>query len=88
MPAAIRVADPTDHGAATTGSPNTFVNGLPAVRATDTHLCSHGPGMVVPGSASVFVNGLPAARVGDMAVCAVKGPVTLLLGSPNTVVGG
>ena len=63
--------------AATGGSPDVFVNGLPQMRVGDAyepHACPscpkppHGRALAV-GSGTVFVNGKPAGRVGDAIDC-------------------
>lgn len=71
-----------------TGSPNVFINGLPAARVGDVssvHLMPAGDKCVphvapiVTGSPTVFVNGLPMARVGDyLGTCTV-----IISGSPT-----
>lgn len=76
MPPAARTTDLTRHGTPLSGggSPNVFVGGLPAFRASkDVHFCPlttsggdpHVGGIVEEGSRTVFVNGAPAARQGD-----------------------
>ena len=84
MPAAHRKTD-TGSGhdchfppsAATGGSPDVFVNGLPQMRVGDVyepHACPscpkppHGRALAA-GSGTVFVNGQPAGRVGDAIDC-------------------
>lgn len=52
-------------GPAVVGSPNVFINGMPAARQGDTMICVGPPDSVKGGSASVFINGKPAARMGD-----------------------
>ncbi|HEX8412824.1 MAG TPA: PAAR domain-containing protein [Sphingomicrobium sp.] len=64
------------------GSPNVFINGLPAARVTDTETCD--AGKVAQGSATVFINGLPAARVGDKVTCGA----VIVGGSGNVFIGG
>jgi uncharacterized Zn-binding protein involved in type VI secretion len=57
------------------GSPNVFVNGLPAHRLEDVwefHSKPDNPshdGVLAAGSSSVFVNGLPLGRIGDPISC-------------------
>jgi len=81
MPAVVRVGDnSTGHGcyppmAATTGSPNVFVNSRPVVRVGDywnSHACPGSlphDGVASSGSSSVFANGRPIVRVGDSISC-------------------
>lgn len=69
-------------GAVSQGSPNVFVNGLPAARVTDAESCD--AGKVAQGSAGVFINGLPAARVGDKVTCGA----VIVGGSRNVFIGG
>lgn len=47
------------------GSPNVFIQGLPAARVTDQCVCVGPMDAIVQGSKGVFINGLPAARLGD-----------------------
>lgn len=84
MPASVRKGD-TESGhschypatAATSGSPDVFVNDIPAVRVGDSyaaHGCSSCPApdharKQAKGSPTVFINGRPAARIGDAIDC-------------------
>ncbi|PPC75596.1 hypothetical protein C4K68_19530 [Pokkaliibacter plantistimulans] len=52
-------------GPVVTGSPNVFINGMPAARVGDTLICCGPPDTIKEGSATVFINGMPAARMGD-----------------------
>ncbi|MGF1725258.1 PAAR domain-containing protein [Photobacterium nomapromontoriensis] len=52
-------------GPAAAGSPNVFINGMPAARQGDMMVCIGPPDSIKGGSASVFINGKPAARMGD-----------------------
>nr|WP_314872774.1 PAAR domain-containing protein [uncultured Pseudomonas sp.] len=68
---AARVTDPIDcptagHGsnAIVSGSPNVFINGLPAARQGDLTAC--GSTIVSGVSSTVFINGLPAATQGSL----------------------
>jgi|SRR5215510_9171951 len=90
MAGAARVGDMTKHNTPlgpSIGSPNVFIEGLPAWRAiVDTHVCPksdgskpHVGGVVAKGSTKVFINNFPAARQGDQIVEA---------GSPNEIKGG
>tara|TARA_R110002020_G_scaffold289883_1_gene505339 strand:- start:884 stop:2200 length:1317 start_codon:yes stop_codon:yes gene_type:complete len=58
----------------------------------DTHLCRHGPGVVIDGSPTVLINGLPACRQGDTILEAsgranriVMGEVTVLVGNGRAI---
>jgi len=106
MPAAARIADlsrcPADaHGCpgcphnvigpAVTGSPNVFINNMPAVRVGDIgiHAACCGPNMwkAAAGSSTVFINGKPAHRKGDMDThCGGVG--RMVNGSPDVNIGG
>ena len=86
---AARMGDDVDcplHGAASivSGSPNTFINGKPAVRVGDRTACGD---TIIKGSSSVFINGKPAAFIG----CAtahggiiIGGPATVFIGTQNS----
>jgi uncharacterized Zn-binding protein involved in type VI secretion len=80
----IRIGDSGSHGGAvTTGSPNTFCNGIGVARVGDTYNCPiHGPNPIVTGSPDTFTNNLAVARVGDTTACGA----TLQAGSPDTEV--
>ena len=70
-------------GPINTGSPNVFINGLPAARVGDTgvHAACCGPNMfeIIGGDSSVLINGRPAARIGD---------ATKHCGGAGTIEGG
>ncbi len=93
----------TSHGSPLTpavpaamGSPNVFIGGQPAWRATvDVHVCplSNGPqphvgGTVLKGSVNVFVNNLPAVRQGDAVTEGGGGPNAITVGFPTVLIGG
>lgn len=91
MPAAARMLDPTSHpGLLMQGSPTVLIEGLPAARMGDKHVCllpplagPHPPSPIAKGSASVLINNLAAARQGDAAGCGaqiLKGAITVLIG--------
>ncbi|MGY4828748.1 PAAR domain-containing protein [Sphaerotilaceae bacterium SBD11-9] len=68
-----------------------LVNGLPAARVTDTHVClfpplagPHPPNTIRQGSSTVLIGGLPAARVGDLTDCGAS----ITTGSANVLIGG
>ena len=107
MPATTRIGDGTSGicdlgiedccahsraGTNSTGSPNVFVNGIPAHRLYDFGdcLCPHGGTYAsVEASKSVFVNGRGLTRIGDLTSCMVCGqPGSHVAGSPNVFAGG
>lgn len=78
-------------GPAIQGSPDTNVNGRPALRVGDkgVHAACCGPNMwtASQGSGTVFINNKPAHRMGD-ADQHCGGSGKLIEGSPNVIVGG
>ena len=97
MPAVTRKGDTcTGHGcwpsrASTEGSPNVFINGIPAHRQGDgwaAHTCPAIPethdSVLGAGSSSVFTNGKQLGRIGDPVAC---GSV-VASGSENVFAGG
>ena len=71
-------------GAVTSASPDVYINGIPAARATDAESC-HG-GKIAQGSQTVGINGLSAARVGDKTTCGAvisHGSADVLIGGPT-----
>lgn len=77
-------------GPALKGSPDVFVNNMPAMRVGDKGLhkvcCDGNNWKVAKGSGTVFINGIAAARVGDMTShCGGIGKVAK--GSPNVFTG-
>jgi len=77
-------------GPAETGSPDTRVNGRPALRVTDTgshwRCCGPNTWIAVQGSGTVKINNLPAHRLGDRDQhCG--GPGFMVEGSPDVWVG-
>ncbi|WP_445373793.1 RHS repeat-associated core domain-containing protein [Photorhabdus tasmaniensis] len=74
-------------GALLTGSPNVFIEGKAAARATvDIAGCNKHPAppLIAQGSETVFINGFPAARVDDKLVCGATikaGAKTVFIGS-------
>jgi uncharacterized Zn-binding protein involved in type VI secretion len=84
MAKVIRIGDPGSHGGTvTTGSPDTFANGLAVARVGDTYDCpEHGPNPIATGSPDTTANGAAVARVGDTTACGA----TLQGGSPDTEV--
>jgi uncharacterized Zn-binding protein involved in type VI secretion len=85
------MGDPTAHGGlVAAGEPTVLMNGAPAARLGDAHVCplTSGPaphvgGPVAAGSAAVRINGQPAARTGDLCTCC--GPPDLIAGGEPTV---
>lgn len=73
------------------GSPNVFVEGLPAVamgHMAIPHVCTSPsfpvhPASVAQGSSNVMINGAPAARMGDMLTCS-----DMIAQGAGTVLGG
>lgn len=96
MPAQTRIGDnDTGHDACpphplAEGSPNVYINGIPAGRVGDayaTHGCPvHAPhsGVIASGSGTVFINGRAAGRIGDPVSCGGS----VAVGSQNVFVGG
>lgn len=72
------------------GSPNVFVNSLPAHRQSDAwgpHCCPNKgchTSVLLSGSMTVFANGLPLGRIGDPVAC---GSISAQ-GSRNVFAGG
>lgn len=78
-------------GPCTAGSPDVFVNGLPAARKGDPgiHAACCGPNTwtAAAGSGTVFINGKPAHRKDDKQThCGGNGSMTT--GSANVITGG
>lgn len=65
------------------GSPNVFINNLPAARVGDVAFCNGPPDTIMEGSPTVFINGRPAARMGDKTI---HGGL-IVGGSPNVFIG-
>lgn len=92
MPAACRKGDMSaghcySPRANTEGSPNVFINGIPAHREGDywpTHCCGDSchDGVLASGSPNVFVNGKELGRIADPITC---GDI-VAQGSPNVFV--
>ena len=78
----------------TSGSPNDFVNGIPAHREEDswaTHTCTHPEvphgthgGSLASGSSTVYANGKQLGRIGDPVSCGSN----VATGSKNVFAGG
>ena len=74
---AVRLGDSTEHGGSVVaGNPRVMIEGAPAARVGDQHLCPrwdgckpHVGGPIAAGSSRVFIGGRPAARVDDAATC-------------------
>lgn len=85
--------EPTS-GVLARGSPDVYINGLPAIRAgldmaatCSGFLFNHFPmpmPLVAEGSETVFINGMPAGRLKDKLVCGAH----IKSGSPNVIIGG
>ncbi|MCA9516617.1 MAG: PAAR domain-containing protein [Myxococcales bacterium] len=78
-------------GPGSAGSPDVYVNALPALRYQDTGIhaacCGSNTWVAVKGSDSVFINGRPAHRVDDDDDhCGGAGK--MVAGSPNVFTGG
>ena len=67
------------------GSPNVFINNLPAHRQTDhwTVHCDHDSNLAA-GSSTVYTNNLQQGRIGDPVACGSS----VAEGSPNVFAGG
>jgi uncharacterized Zn-binding protein involved in type VI secretion len=69
------------------GSPNVFINALPAARKTDmgiaTACCGPNTYEIKVGSATVFINGKAAARKDDMTMHCNTGTGKVITGSPT-----
>jgi YD repeat-containing protein len=82
------VCPPVITGSIVSGSPDVFINGMPAaVAESSLSACSqlgHTPGYAAEGSATVFVNGKPKHRKGDFVTCGAK----TAQGSGDVIVGG
>ncbi len=91
---AARQGDPTAHGGSIVqGDPTVLINGMPAARQGDMHVCPmcngtvpHGGGPIAQGSSTVLINGQPAARQGD--VCTCNGPPDAIAAGDSTVLIG
>lgn len=92
MPAAVRMADMTNHGGTVLGPgvATVLIGGMPAAVAGDTHVCvipppSHIPVSLFPmGSATVLIGGKPAIRTSDVCLCGAMAAV----GLPTVMIGG
>jgi uncharacterized Zn-binding protein involved in type VI secretion len=79
-------------GPAIKGSPDVYVNQLPAFRVTDkgVHIfcCGSNSFEASAGSATVFINNLKAHRKGDKDMHCKIHDGTMQTGSPNVMTGG
>lgn len=66
------------------GVPTVLINNLPAAVVGDLLTCVGPPDTIVKGSATVLIGNKPAARLGDLT--AHGG--TIVMGSPNVMIGG
>lgn len=82
----------TVQGPIITGSPNVFINSLPAARESDKGVAAAccGPNMykVIMGSTTVFINGKMAARKDDPTLHCETGTGKIIMGSPDVEIGG
>jgi len=102
---AARQGDPTVHGGTIVqGEPTVLIEGRPAARQGDAHVCPacngtvpHAGGPVAQGGPTVQVNGRPVARQADLCVCngppdaVAAGAASVLVGSgggPVQIGGG
>ena len=93
---AARVGDATAHGGTiTVGFPTVLIEGMPAARVGDMHVCPmlnpggvpHVGGPITTGSPTVFIGFMPAARLGDWVTC-VGPPDTIVTGAATVLIGG
>lgn len=93
MPPAARQFELTSHPGIISGpgAPTVLINGLPAARITDDHICllpplagPHPPNKIVSGSGTVLIAGQPAARTNDWTGCGAQ----IITGSLNVLIGG
>jgi len=93
---AARTGDLTAHGGQITGGFATvLIEGKPAARLGDMHICPmvvppgipHTGGVILNGEPTVLIGGMPAARTGDPAHC-VGAPVMIAGGSATVFIGG
>ncbi len=79
-----RLGDISSHGGTIiTGALRTMVNGRPAARMGDMHVCPipyHGVTPIVTGSLNTITEGRPNARMGDITGCGA----VIVGGSINT----
>ena len=68
-----RLGDVSSHGGViVTGARRTLVNGRPAARLGDIHVCPlpfHGITPIVTGDLGTLIEGRPSARIGDLTAC-------------------
>lgn len=81
---AARMGDMTSHGGTiTTGALRTMIDGAPAARLGDVHVCPNcGPNAIVTGSTMTIIEGQPAAGLGDSTACGA----TIVTGSLTTII--
>jgi len=93
MPPAARQFDFTSHPGILPGpgAPTVLINGLPAARISDDHVCllpplagPHPPNKIVSGSGTVLIAGKPAARTNDWTGCGAQ----IITGSFDVLIGG
>lgn len=82
----------TPTGAIATGSPDVFIESMPAARVTDIAPCSKeygAPSPIIEGSETIFVNGLPLARIGHKLLCGAvvdEGAMSVFTDSTTTAI--
>ena len=97
MPPAARLGDVTVHGGAiAAGASTVFIEGKPAARQGDVHVCPmcnpgtppppHVGGPIAVGAKTVLIEGMPAARMGDMCVCSGP-PDVIAMGAATVLIG-
>ena len=79
-----RLGDLSSHcGVIITAARRTFVNGRPAARLGDLHVCPyHGITPIVTGDLDTIIEGRPSARIGDVTGCLA----VIVTGSTDTLV--
>jgi len=81
-----RLGDISSHGGViVSGARRTFVNGRPAARMGDLHVCPlpfHGVTPIITGDMDTIIEGRPTARIGDITACGA----VIATGSKDTLV--
>jgi uncharacterized Zn-binding protein involved in type VI secretion len=92
---AARLFDPTVHGGMVMmGFPTVIIEGKPASRVGDPHICPmmtptpHVGGPILPpGAMTVLIGGQPAARMGDWGLCILAPVDPIIFGALRTNIG-
>lgn len=77
-------------GPSVSGSPDTYINGLNAMRAqgvdNGVHCCCCGSNtwITCEGSPDTYINGFPSVRLGDFNTCCGGGPAHMITCSGDT----